>query len=85
MIVARLTTIDNPHSPFDDYPAWYAFDVHKGYRTIELLARLSTSSEELSDSDRNLMNTRVIDEIVAENVTGMFKKVTKEIPDNDYL
>lgn len=81
MIKAMLTTFDNPHSPFDEFKAWYAFDNRHGYNSIGLLARVTVSSEELSSADENLANTRAIDEIVKENVNGMFRKVTKEFPD----
>lgn len=35
-----LTTIDNPHSPFDDFPGWHLYDLSKGYNTSALMARL---------------------------------------------
>lgn len=78
---AMLTTFDNPHSPFDDFNAWYAFDVRSGYRTTELLARITVNSEELSSADQRAENERAIDEIVSENVSGMHRKVTREVPD----
>jgi len=81
MIVAMLTTFDNPHDPFTEFKAWHSFDVAHGYHTTELFARLDFNSEELSDADRNKANTALVDEMVRENVTGMFRKVTKEVPD----
>ncbi len=81
MIVAMLTTIDNPHDPFDNFKAWYGFDVAAGYHTVSYLERISFSSEELSDWDQNLANTQAVDEIVKENINGMYKKVTREVPD----
>lgn len=81
MIEARLTTVDNPHSPFDDFKAWYAFDTQSGYHTVSFLERITNSSEELSVTDQNLANTQAIDEIVKENVNGMYRKVTREVPD----
>ena len=38
--MVMLTTVDNPHSPFDEFGAWYTFDLQQGYRTSELLARI---------------------------------------------
>lgn len=74
----RLTTIDNPFSPFDDYPAWYAFDVASGYHTSSFLARIVKDSNELSEADQDLAIEQAIDEIVKENVLGIYKKVEKE-------
>ena len=82
MIVAALTTNDNPYDPFEDFPSWYAFDVRHGYRTTEFVGRLTFTSDELSDTDQNEENTRVIDEIVKENISGIYRKVTKEYPDD---
>lgn len=81
MLIARLTTTDNPHDPFDDFRAWYAFDEAAGYHTSGYLERISFNSEELSEWDQNLANTQAVDEIVAENINGMYKKVTREVPD----
>lgn len=81
MIESMLTTVDNPFNPFEDYDAWYAFDSHAGYHTPEFLARILISSSELSDADELLANELAIDEIVKENVFGVYRKVSREIPD----
>ena len=74
-----LTTIDNPYSPFDQYEEWYTWDKNKGYHTPEFLARIAIVSEELSDTDYNMAIEFAIDEIVKENVTGLYKKVLREV------
>ena len=80
MLRSMLTTIDNPHDPFTDYPAWFAFDVASGYHTPAFLARILKDSDELSDVDQELAIEQAIDEIVRENVLGVYKKVMKERP-----
>jgi hypothetical protein len=75
----RLTTIDNPFSPFDQYDAWYQFDVSSGYHTSSFLARIVKDSNQLSEADQDLAIEQAIDEIVKENVLGIYKKVEKEI------
>ena len=82
MIVSMLTTVDNPHSPFDDWTAWFNFDTAAGYNTSGLLARLVEVSHELSENDFAAAVESAIDEIVRENVSGIHKKVSKEISDS---
>lgn len=79
---SMLTTIDNPHNPFDDYKAWFNWDAMVGYHTPSFLARILVDSHELSDADEERAIELAIDEIVRENVLGVYKKVTKEIPDS---
>lgn len=76
---SMLTTIDNPHNPFDEYEAWHAFDMWKGYRTSEFLARLVVTSHELSEADYWLSIDQAIDEILKNNVYGVFKKVSRVV------
>jgi hypothetical protein len=73
-----LTTIDNPWNPFTHYDEWYAFDAQANYHTPSLLARVTTSSNELSDYDQERDIVRAIDVIVSENVSGMHRKVSRE-------
>lgn len=80
MIEPMITTVDNPHDPFIDFLPWYAYDEGKGYHTSSLLARIISDSEELSIADNNLAFHMAIDDIVAENSLGLYRKVTREIP-----
>lgn len=72
---SMLSTIDNPYSPFDQYDDWYSWDTLKGYHTASFLARVALTSNELSDSDYDLAIEQAIDEIVKENVLGLYIKV----------
>lgn len=84
MIVARLTTLDNPYDPFDQFTMWFEFDTRSGYKTTDLLGRITYTSEEMTSRERNLANTAAIDEIIEHNVLGIYRKVERELPD-DYL
>jgi hypothetical protein len=75
---SMLTTIDNPHSPFDDFAAWYAYDVASGYHTPSLLARVVVTSDQLSEADYDQAIEFAINEIINENVLGIYIKVQKE-------
>lgn len=79
MKVAMLSTIDNPYSPFDDYDSWHAYDVQAGYYTAEFLGRLVHTSYEVSEANFHNNIELIIDEIVKENVLGIYIKVEKEI------
>jgi hypothetical protein len=72
-----LTTVDNPYDPFTQFDEWFAWDQTAGYHTPGLLARVANFSDELSPADQYLVIQDAIDEIVQENVTGMFKKVLR--------
>lgn len=73
-----LTTIDNPFNPFTQYNEWYAFDDQAGYATPSYLARVVRSSDELSEADQLVAIENAIDEIVEENVLGIYVKVSRD-------
>jgi hypothetical protein len=66
-----LTTVDNPYDPFDDFDSWFAFDSSHGYHTSSFLARIVVTS--------NLAIETAINEIVQENVLGIYRKVSREV------
>lgn len=78
-----LTTFDNPFNPFNQFEEWYQWDVAAGYNTSGLLARLTYDSPELSEADQARAIQLAIDEIVKENVCGMYRKVSEsDFPDS---
>lgn len=74
-----LTTVDNPFDPFTQFKEWYTFDENAGYHTSSFLARIVHTSDELSERDQNLALEEGIDEIVDENVLGLYRKVSREV------
>lgn len=77
-----LTTKDNPYNPFTEFDAWIAFDNRMGYNTTALLARLAFLPDDLPESYETLIIQDTIDEIVNENVSGMWIKVSRETFDS---
>lgn len=71
-----LTTIDNPFNPFTHFDEWLSFDTAHSYQTPGLLARIAITSDDLSEADQKLAIEQAIDEIVSENVLGIYKKVS---------
>lgn len=76
-----LTTVDNPYDPFEDFPRWFEFDTRMGYHTSSFLARICSTTKELSELDYHQAIEQAVDEAVEENVLGLYRKVTKEIED----
>lgn len=72
-----LTTVDNPYDPFTQYDDWYNYDTQQGYNTASFLARITKTSINLSEKDFEQAIEDAIDEIVTENVRGIYKKVAK--------
>jgi hypothetical protein len=77
-----LTTVDNPFDPFTRFDEWLAYDTRLGYDTPGMLARITKMSNELSEPDQALAVQNAIDEIVNENVSGMWRKVSRNSIEN---
>ena len=77
-----ITTVDNPWDPFEQFKEWLAYDIRHGYNTVGLLARLTFSSDELSDADIQAAVERAIDAIVEVNPMGVHTKLVREFEDN---
>lgn len=73
-----LTTVDNPFDPFTQFDEWFAYDEVLGHNTTQFLARVVITSDELSSADQSLAIESAIDEIVRENVTGLYRKVASK-------
>lgn len=76
-----LTTVDNPYDPFTRFDEWFAWDMRAGYCTLGMLARIAMLSDEMSEPDQAQAIQDAIDEVIAENVSGMWKKITRDSAD----
>lgn len=74
-----LTTVDNPFNPWTQFDSWHAWDEQAGYYTLAFQDRIVRSSPILSDSEQDEAVERAITEIVRENVSGMWRKVSEPI------
>lgn len=72
-----LTTVDNPFDPFTRFDEWLEYDRRMGYNTPSFLDRVANVSNELSEPDQALAIQQAIDDIVQENVSGMWRKVSR--------
>lgn len=75
-----LTTVDNPFDPFTQFDEWYSWDEAHGYHTSAFLARIVKTSDDLSEADESLAIEEAIDEVVEENVLGLYRKVAGPEP-----
>ena len=75
-MAVMLTTVDNPFNPLTDWDDWYNYDESKGYYTSEYLARITKTSNDLSEKDQDQAITEAIDEIIEMNPDGFYKKIT---------
>ena len=73
--MSMLTTTDNPYDPHTQFREWYVYDLSMGYDTCGYLARVTLTSESLSETDNELAIEQAIDEIIELNVRGIYKKV----------
>ena len=73
-----LTTVDNPYNPFTDFDAWLAFDIKKGYNSSAFLARIAMVPDDLPETYQSLAIQNAIDEVVEENVLGLWRKVSRD-------
>lgn len=63
-VAHMLSTSDNPWNPWTHFTEWEAWDMRAGYHTLSYLARITTSSNELSDADQDLDVELAIEEII---------------------
>jgi len=77
-----LTTVDNPFDPFTRFDEWLEYDISMGYNSAAFLDRIAKVSNDLSEPDQALAVQQAIDEIVEENVLGMWRKVSRTSASN---
>ena len=80
---AMLTTTDNEWDPFENFSEWYSRDLElarqQNRRSASgYLAIIAANSDDVSDNEFNQVMNDAIDEIVELDLSGTFKKVTRE-------
>lgn len=83
MAQVMLTTIDNPYDPFEQFDEWYNFDMDAGYNSCAYLARVSFTSDSLSETENEKEIERAIDEIIKYDFMNIYKKVRAKDEDKD--
>lgn len=80
-MAAMLTTVDNPYDPRSQFDEWYAYDrmrarQHNVPDSCSLLARLATTSPQLSDELNDQIIEDAIDDIVKADPEQSYKKIS---------
>lgn len=73
-----LTTLDNPYNPKTEYHLWKQWDTEKGHYTEEYIARLISMESEYDADDAytlNILASKVIDDILANDNLNIYKLV----------
>ena len=78
----RLTTVDNPFDPFEQFVDWFLFDVEKGYNSCGVLARIVKDSDELTEKERLAETEKAIDKIIKYDFTDIYKKAVRKTANN---
>ena len=73
----KLTTIDNPFDPFEQFDSWFMFDVEKGYYSCSRLARIARISDDMSSAEVDEEIERAIDEIIKYDFMNIYKKAVR--------
>jgi hypothetical protein len=78
-----LSTEDNPYNPFTHFDEWNAWDVRAGYHTTSYLARIIITSDQLSEADQDQAYHDAVDEILSENIRGIYMRVPNPSTSSD--
>lgn len=74
-----LSLASNPHNPFTDYTKWKQFDTREGFDTDGLLARVISTSPDISEADQLLAERQACESIVNNpSFGGMYVMVSSE-------
>lgn len=70
-----ISTVDNPYNPYENFDAWFMYDLDKGYNSCGLLARAAHTSDALSEEENDLIVEKAIDEIIKYDFRNIYTKV----------
>lgn len=68
----RISSVDNPFDPFEQFKEWYSYDIMMGYNTCERLGSIVNSvPEALTEEENNYFIDKAIEELIK---TGCYSK-----------
>ena len=79
MAEAMLSLATNPYDPFEQYDLWSAFDIHEGYDTAGLMARLVGDLDGLTEIEVDTATHDAVNSIILNpSFEGTYKKVVRK-------
>lgn len=79
MKVYALTTKDNPYDPFDQWNAWFNFDMQKKYNSCGLLARIAEIDDSMTEEEKQTEFDRAIRQILKYDFENLYRRVEKDV------
>ncbi len=73
-----LTTNDNPYHPADQYEEWRRYDMEHGYYTEQRLARVASTSYDLTDLENQRNINAAVNDFIRLDRLGLYKRVVVE-------
>ncbi|QEQ93948.1 hypothetical protein SEA_KARDASHIAN_83 [Streptomyces phage Kardashian] len=70
-----VTVKENPYNYYTEFEDWYRWDTINGYHTLSYLAKVTRTSDALSPQLDEDAISDAVDEILSENVGGIYTKV----------
>ena len=74
-MAVMITTEDNPYDPRTNFPAWYAWDVTRGYHTCAYLAQVLVETDDYPQEYNDRLVEMAIDEIIEAHGGKIYKKL----------
>lgn len=74
-IPKRLTTIDNPWDPFNNFDEWFEFDIEKGYNSCGIVDRIAKTNDSMSEAEVKATIDAAIDRFVADDPLNLYISV----------
>ena len=81
MKICALTTKDNPYDYFKNPDEWASYEAFTGNRVYRALGNCTYTSSDISYEENAREVERSIDDIIKNDIIGVFKKVSTEVPD----
>lgn len=79
----RLTTVDNPFDPFEQFTSWYMFDMEKGYDCCGKIDRLANYTDDMTENEIEIEKEKAIDTLISLDFLDIFKKVTRKTTNSE--